>query len=430
MNLWKLLKNSDIPVTSLLEALANRTAAQLKDALYLARARKKASDFTRKRKMPFEKLMIFILSNQKCSSNTALRRFFKGLGETTTMKQQSYCDARAKVSPEAIEELYRPTVAPMVQRCRKKWNGYRVMAVDGTTVQLPTDKKLGEIFGTLGKNGSAPCARVSILLDILNDIVLDAAIEPLSYDERTLAGWHINRCMDIEPNSKKLFIFDRGYPSFDLIEKLEDEGYYYLMRVKTNWNSGIDAMKAAEGQVCLTQGHKHIKVRVLKFLLSSGETEVLITNIPDKRLGVKAFKELYFLRWPIETKYNTVKNKLALEMFSARTQDGIRQDFWATMYLANLTTAAIYDAQPGIDATRVGHGNKYRYRANINEAIGILKDRLILTLTLDDAHERVALFSDITQEIMAYVSPLRPGRSSPRLPARVANFYHNQRLNS
>lgn len=45
---------------------------------------------------------------------------------------------------------------------------------------------------------------------------------------------------------------------------------------------------------------------------------------------------LYFKRWPIETKYNTMKNKLEIENFSGRTLISVQQDFYATMYISNL----------------------------------------------------------------------------------------------
>jgi hypothetical protein len=35
---------------------------------------------------------------------------------------------------------------------------------------------------------------------------------------------------------------------------------------------------------------------MIKFVFSSGEIEMLITNITDKRLGVGEFKKLYFMR--------------------------------------------------------------------------------------------------------------------------------------
>ncbi|MCL1914644.1 MAG: hypothetical protein FWG10_12415 [Eubacteriaceae bacterium] len=101
-------------------------------------------------------------------------------------------------------------------------------------------------------------------------------------------------------------------------------------------------------------------MRVVKFMLESGGMETLITNIWDKRLGKKAFKKLYFLRWPTEVKYDIAKNKLQLENFSAMTADGIKQDFFACMLLANLAAVAAADALHGICRARLLKSNKHQ----------------------------------------------------------------------
>jgi len=69
------------------------------------------------------------------------------------------------------------------------------------------------------------------------------------------------------------------------------------MRVKSKFNSDIDAQTETDSYVWLEQGGERIHVRVIKLELDSGETEMLATNITDKRLGKKAFKKLYFMRW-------------------------------------------------------------------------------------------------------------------------------------
>ena len=141
----------------------------------------------------------------------------------------------------------------------------------------------------MGKAGSAPTAQGSILYDIINDIVIDVRIKPLSVDERTIAKAHIDNSKDLMPDGKKLIIFDRSYPSFELIKKLKDDEYYYLMRVKIKFNKEIDAQTETDGYIWYERNGERLHIRVIKFLLDSGETEMLITNITDKRFGITAF---------------------------------------------------------------------------------------------------------------------------------------------
>jgi hypothetical protein len=394
-------------------------------------AKKRPKDFTRNRIMPFGELIIFMLMSHKNSTATALRRFFRDIGkETVTMTQQSLSEARKKVTVQAFTCLFRLTVDAMTEDCTKKWHNYRVYAIDGSKITLPADSSLRSHYGALGKDRTVPTAQASILYDVLNDIVCDAAIEPLSTDERTIAKKHIKAVDSLAANDSKLIIFDRGYPSFELIELLESKGLSYVMRVKSKFSKDIDSQASQDGYVWLEQNGKRIHVRVVKFALDSGETETLITNITDKRLGKNAFKKLYFLRWPVETKYDIVKNKLQLENFNTRTVEGIEQDFFAAMYLTNFAAATLIDVQSDIETARTGKNNKYRYKANMNELIGILKDRLVFAIAQDDPDMQVAMIDSILNEVRRNVVPIRPKRHVPRNNAsRNSKFHHNQKAN-
>jgi hypothetical protein len=306
-----------------------------------------------------------------------------------------------------------------------------VLAIDGSTISLPMDMSLLRYYGGCGAGASSPSARGSIMYDVLNDIVVDAHIERLSVDERTLAERHLAACAERLGEHKKLVIFDRGYPSFELIEKLETDGFHYVMRVRSKFNKEVDAQSKADAYVCLTQGEKRINVRVIKFVLESGEEEVLLTNIRDKRLGKKAFKKLYFMRWPVETKYDIVKNKLQLENFTSLTRKGVEQDFYACMYLTNVAAAAAIDAKQDIDQMRADKDNKYEYKANTNELIGILKDHFVYALIQDDPDAQAAIIKDCIDMIKQYVIPIRDERSVPRYSCvRNVKFHHNQKSNS
>ena len=161
--------------------------------------------------MPFEELILYMLQSLKCSTQSAIRRFFSNLGKPVTMKQQSLSEARQKLTVWAFWDLYTLTVEAMTEHCTKKWHNYRVYAVDGSKIALPSEEALGEYFGVLGKDGTAPTAQGSILYDVLNDIVADAAIAPMSLCERTLAKNHIEALENIAQGDKKLLIFDCFY---------------------------------------------------------------------------------------------------------------------------------------------------------------------------------------------------------------------------
>lgn len=415
---------------NLTQLLIKRTSELIYSVCFKEASRKKPTDFTRDRKMPFEEVILFMLNSFKCSTQSALRRFFTTLSKPLFMQQQSFSEARAKVKVEAFIQLFNLTVEVMRANCRKTWHGYRLLAVDGSKIALPADKKLLKHYGGTGRHASSPTAQGSIAYDVLNDIVMDAFLVPLSTDERTLAKQHLDNCKAMDPREKKLFVYDRGYASFELIDMLVQNGFQFIMRVREKFNLAIDAQTCPDGVVWLEQNGKRIRVRVIKFKLDSGETETLITQLTDKRMGTQAFKQLYFLRWPVETKYDLVKNKLQVENFTSRTVEGIQQDFYATLYLANTVAATAFDAQAEIDEARKDKENQYDYQTNRNELIGILKDRFILAVVHEDPDKSAAMIQCIIDEVARSVVPKRLGRSILRNPSpRKSKFHHNRKVN-
>jgi hypothetical protein len=413
---------------SIVETSKNR----VDDQKFLNIARQRPQDFTRDRKMPFSRLILFMLNMVKSSIQTCLDRFLELIGqEDLHMTQQSFSEARQKIKWEAFQDLFITIVNHIYTGFYRTWHGYRVSAIDGTKLQLPDDQKLREYYGTVGRGSTAATAQASALFDVFNDIVMDAQMEPIKTDERELALRHIDALYAMPSFDKELILLDRGYPSFELIERLRSRNIRFLMRVRKKFNLTIDSLREGDHEVSLQQkGHQDICIRVIKFTLPSGEEETLITDLTDKRMGIKAFKGLYFKRWPIETKYDELKNKLEIENFSGRTVNAIKQDFFITMYMTNVAAVACREAQIDVDKARDGKHNKYSYHVNRNHAIGTLKDHFILAVLDSNRWRRGYKVERILFLLAQHVAPTRPERSIPRNPApRIAKFRHNKKSN-
>jgi hypothetical protein len=368
------------------------------------------------------------------SSQNALERFFMRIGENTHMTQQAFSLARKKIRWQAFRMLFDYGVDVHYVNYEdeiQRWNGYRIYAIDGSVLSLPNDKPLRKYYGTSGGSDRSAAARGSILYDVLNRMVVDARIEPMKVDERTLAEKHIQRLGKLKSFEewKELVLFDRGYPSFELIKQLLEQKIHFLMRVRTKFSTLIDALCPGDHVVKLEQEGQVIPIRVIKFSLCSGEIETLITDIMDKRISVETFKGLYFKRWPLETKYDEIKNKLEIENFSGRLVDNIRQDFYGTMLLTNLASDFYEEAQEEVEEEQKGKGNKHQYKVNVNHEIGVLKDRLILCLLEEDDKEREKKFQGIIDLLKRRIIPIRPNRSIPRRTPRKAKFHHNHKSN-
>jgi hypothetical protein len=380
--------------------------------------------------MPFKKLIYFLLSMIKESSQNALERFFEKIGEDIYLSQQAFSEARQKLKWEAFRELFDITVEVPYQGEIERWNGFRVMAIDGSKINLPNDRPLRDYFGTVGAGNSSPCAQGSILYDILNDLIVDARIEPMSTDERTLAREHLEKLAGMASFGKELVLFDRGYPSVELIQWLQEKRIDFVMRVREKFDRGIDALGRGEHEIELEKGGVGpIAVRVIKFRLPSGEIETLISSLKGKEYPMGIFKGLYFKRWPIETKYDEVKKKLEVENFSGRLVDNIRQDFYATMYLTNIAGGLYEEAQELVEEEQRGRENKWEYQVNVNHEIGVIKDRLIILLLEEDRKKRGMMFEEMIGLLKRRIIPIRPNRSVPRGLPRKVKFHHNHKSN-
>jgi ribosome-associated toxin RatA of RatAB toxin-antitoxin module len=378
--------------------------------------------------MTFKELIYFMLGMVKESSQNALERFFPKVGkEHIHMSQQAFSAARQKITWEAFQELFQAGVTGSYHEEWEKWRGFRLMAADGSFIQLPSDPELAAYYGGLGKEETSATALVSLLYDLENDIIVDAKIGPVRGNERAMAEEHLHALLELESfeRGRELIIFDRGYPSHELIKSLQDKEIGYVMRIPGRFIWEKDLPK---GWVRL--GKQQQKVRVIKIALDHGERETLITNIGGDKVEYGAFKELYHKRWGIETKYQQVKQRLELENFSGRLADTIRQDFYAMMTVSNMLASFVREANREIRKEGEKRGNKYEYQVNVNHAIGIFKDRLIGVVLEEGRGKRVRLMKELAREIKRRVVPIRLEREVGRKKKpRKARFHHNHKSN-
>ena len=116
-------------------------------------------------------------------------------------------------------------------------NEYIVVAIDGSKTILPRCKELEEKYGLANANNSQQkCVQclISGCYDVLNKIMMNIEIAPYASDERELAQKNIEHLKKAHPDKKVLIIFDRGYPSINLLYYLEKEGIKYIIRLQNS----------------------------------------------------------------------------------------------------------------------------------------------------------------------------------------------------
>lgn len=390
----------------------------INDIIFLCETRMKKTYFTRegKSKMGFKNVILFIINFVKKSNQIELDNFFKNVkGTDDTITKQAFSEARKKISPTAFSKMSDGIINWFYKDTDyATFKGYRLSAIDGSVLELTNTEQLREEYGYVtNKYTKIARALSSGIYDIENDMMITSKITRYDTSERTLAIDLINNLEKLGFKND-LIIFDRGYPSKELISFIESKSIKYLMRSKVNF---IKELKTAneEDQIIKTKFNgEFLTIRVLKFILDSGVEEILLTNIIDENLGIKEFKELYFKRWSIEVKYDELKNKLEIENFTGNTSIAIEQDFYASMYLTNMVSLAKKDANIAIKENNQGKELKYEYKVNTNILIGKLKDSLVLALLEVRPLKRSRMLKQIMKDVSRNIIPIRPKRSFPR----------------
>nr|MDO8084138.1 hypothetical protein [Candidatus Sigynarchaeum springense] len=169
-----------------------------------------------------------------------------------------------------------------------------------------------------------------------------------------------------------------------------------------------------------------VQVRLVKVVLPTGETEVLMTSLLDqKKYKPSDFKALYGKRWGVETGFDRFKHQLEVECFSSGKVHNIKQDFHAAVFLQVVEAIMSKSRDRLIRARSIQDELKHVYHVNKSGAYTMLSDHLVGLFLLDGSAALAHLLS-YQDEILMLKSPFRPRRRKPRArltPARRLNHY-------
>lgn len=389
-------------------------------------------DFTRDRKLPLDKLVGMLINLPKRSLRTELQSFFEiiELPELCCTKG-AFSLQRTKLKPllfSVLNKLLVDDFYACYDNRVKRWEGFKLMAVDGSNINMVNKPKVVEHFGTADNQfGGVPMGRAMQIYDVLNDLTIWAGIFPRSESENIIIENNIRHLP-----ADSLTLFDRGYPSYSLMYLLinEESPKHFVMRCKLTFNKEVKAFVASGQSNLITniypsaesiealyrQGYKvtrntPLTVRMIKVVLPNGEIEVLLTNLFDKeKFTVNKLSQLYQMRWKIETNYDKHKNKMQMEIFSGHRVVCIEQDYAAGVFVSNLQS--ILEKPYEEEVEFISAKRKHDYKINRNIGLGTLKNRIVKLLISDRAC--IEILSELGKLFIKNIEPVRPGRSFPR----------------
>ena len=152
-------------------------------------------------------LIHYLLNFRKHSNQVELDQFFKNIHEKNEACQHvtksAFFQARKQISHTAFIEINQHILSDIYKTKNnyKTWKGFRVCAIDGTSIRLPNEPGITDYFGfQKGKQNQADCpmGMASVFYDLLNNLVIDSCIKPNNTSERNCAEEHLKYSNTIE----------------------------------------------------------------------------------------------------------------------------------------------------------------------------------------------------------------------------------------
>ena len=351
-----------------------------------------------------------------------------GILDFPDISKQALSKARQFINPALFKELYYLSVDLFYKQLPscKLWNRYHLFAIDGSKIELPNSKSnfefFGEMFGYPDPSRRFTMGLGSIVYDVLDDYIVHASFQRYLASERSAALEHLHNLEDLNIYQNSVVIFDRGYYSEDMFCYCVEHQHLCLMRLKQNYNIA----KKCSGDIITVlpgnekDGTEDIRIRVIEVILNDGTKEYLATNLFDSHISQQMFRELYFYRWPVETKYKKLKSRLAIEEFSGETTTSVLQEFYINVLLSNLSSLIKNQVDEEIQITAKST-NKYRYQANRAFIIGRIKT--IVPKILCNLFDLSAI-DRLYKESLRCRSQIMPGRTFRRKKNKAIGRTH------
>jgi len=408
------------------------------NACYINTFRSTEKDFTRIRKLPFDKLVLLIVKLCKKTLSVEIEKFFEEINSVSSCSVAAFSLQRMKLNPSFF---YSWNMVLWMNfyieygNSVKRWRGFRVLGCDGSNISLVNKPVLETFFGgQTNQSCSFVQAKTFYIFDVLNKMILFPQIAPYRYGELNMAYDFIEHTY-IEKDM--LLIFDRNFSNYKMAALLQfkEKEIKYVIRVKdslkfskqfvrSNKKSAVieifpspDSITGLKKCGYIVQKDTPIKVRLIRVELSSGTIEVLMTNLwEEEGYATNEFKMLYSMRWGVESNIGFQKNILQLESMSGLTPTSVIQDFFATVFVANLHFLLIKQAQKIIDNAK--NDRKYLMQVNNNKAFGKIKENLIsLFISEDPSAILIILFNYFIRAPLH----IRKNRNFPRIRKNTMN---------
>lgn len=276
--------------------------------------------------------------------------------------------ARARLGFEPMRDLFARVAVPLATPATPgAWlAGRRLMAIDGTCLEVNDSVPNAEFFGrpgsSRGDRAAFPQARIVALAECGTHAVVDARVGPYAISEVALSRELVT---GLAPGM--LVLADRGLYGFDLWSQAAGTGADLLWRVKATLRprhladlpdgSWLAEIRPTSGTGRATR--KPLRVRVIDYHLGEqSEPYRLITTIADHQAAPAAdLAAAHAQRWEIESTFDELKThqRGPRMILRSKSPDLVQQEIWGHLCCHYAIRVLMHDAalHAGHDPDRV-----------------------------------------------------------------------------
>ena len=381
--------------------------------------------------MPFAKVVMYSLCKKGLTSK--MEAFdFDEIVNTADISSPAVLKQREKLSAEIYKDIMDENLVCFYNQFPDKvklFKGHILAAFDGSDLEIPNTILIRSKCG--GRDGSVPRAHIDNMFDLLNCFVLNTTVNYGKSNERVKAKENWSKVKELNLNFPIISVRDRGFMSLKEVNLLNESDDLFVIRLdEGNYKDAIAAMtsndetveiKFAQSQINKYKEsdqkyYEHMKTtksnasfRVVVIELENGEKSYLATNLTAEKFTYEDIKEIYKLRWGVETNFHILKESLKIESITSSKDELIKQDIYSQMLAFNTIQAFVNANNEKIDQPKY----KHEMKTNMNMAIGFFKKFFIHILIENDANKKKFLVERLETAIKQHLVPKRPGRKKP-----------------
>jgi Insertion element 4 transposase N-terminal/Transposase DDE domain len=317
----------------------------------------------RRRRLPADSVIWLIVAMALFAADS-IPKVWRRLHPTRDLPEptdSAFSQARRRLGVAPLRHLFLETARPMAnhQTVGASYHGWRLMGLDGTTLDLPDTPDNARTFGrpTTGRaEGAFPQVRLLALCELGTHAVCGLAIKPLCHGEPSM----VSQLLD-QLGPGMLLIWDRGFFSYELISAVVRRGAHLLARVKGNTILRL-IRRLADGSYLARiypsaadrrRDTRGLLVRVIEYTHDdpnrpgAGERHRLITDLthPEDMPAHEA-PLVYHERWEEELAFDEIKTHLSARAVPIRskTPAGVIQEIYGLMLAHYVVRRVMHDA--------------------------------------------------------------------------------------